>query len=111
MNHVVSKGRDRATNNEQLWFKCPGCLNWHRIPVSPYNSTVVPGTWRWNDKTDTPTVEPSVLCQPPRCHFFLRDGIVEFLADCEHDKAGTKVPLPPCLSDDNPETRNAQDYA
>lgn len=48
--------------------------------------------WNWNGSTTRPTLSPSVN-NPGQCHFFLRDGIMEFCGDCSHDKAGQKVPL------------------
>lgn len=61
--------------------------------------------WGWNGSMESPTLTPSVLVYPhkgtpgvfndqPRCHTFVRDGKIEFLADCEHALAGQTVPIP-----------------
>jgi hypothetical protein len=44
---------------------------------------------------DRPTVSPSILATGQRrCHSFVRDGMIEFLADSEHELAGKTVELP-----------------
>jgi len=37
---------------------------------------------------------PENVTMTPRCHSFVKDGHIEFLSDCTHDKAGQTVPLP-----------------
>lgn len=79
--------------------------------------------WTWNGDLERPTFTPSVLvttghyiplerndgscwctynAEHPddpapfgcyRCHSYVRDGVVEFLADCTHALAGKSVPL------------------
>ena len=71
--------------------------------------------WTWNGSVDKPTFSPSVLCRathrltdeeydrvmagevieprPLVCHCFVRDGVIEFLADCTHRFAGMKVAM------------------
>ena len=31
----------------------------------------------------------------PRCHFFLRDGVLDFCGDSSHEYKGQKIPLKP----------------
>ena len=84
-------------NEDSIGFWCPGC---NRM------KTVCPKRWHWNGDVDRPTLSPSILetCGPyPEgtkragqkdiCHSFVRDGQIEFLGDCTHDKRGL-MPLP-----------------
>lgn len=81
---VKSDGGD--SGEEHWWFLCPGCEEAHAYTVPRWTRT---GT------DDAPTFSPSLLCTgAKRCHLFLRDGVLEFLGDCEHPLAGQKVPLP-----------------
>lgn len=80
----------RRTENGQTLFWCPGCKTVHGIDDG----------WTITGTLDNPTFSPSVLVKPSgngyikRCHSFVRDGNIEFLADCEHELAGQTVPLP-----------------
>lgn len=38
--------------------------------------------------------EPEVDFGCTVCHTFIKDGMVQFLSDCSHDKAGQTLPLP-----------------
>jgi Family of unknown function (DUF6527) len=97
-----------------LMFECPGCGEPHSILVG-----TGPGArWGWNNNVEKPTFTPSILVRgvvplteaqhsdwqeglelpTPRqfvCHSFVRDGNIEFLADCTHSLAGMTVPIPP----------------
>lgn len=52
-----------------------------------------------NGSVTTPTASPSLLVQRRnkgaecRCHFFIRDGHLHYLADCTHALAGQTVPM------------------
>lgn len=98
-------------------FLCPGCGMEHVLRVSGE------GAWNWNGSLDVPTLAPSILFQSGhfapghmgrcwcdwkrehpgeeafdcvRCHSFIRDGKIQFLADCTHALAGKTVDLPEC---------------
>ena len=78
-----------------LW--CPGCNDAHQLwvvdPDKP--APVVAVTWQWNGDLDSPTFQPSLLTQAgpgTRCHSYIRDGVWEFLGDCEHALVSTHVP-------------------
>jgi hypothetical protein len=105
-------------------FWCPGCDDFHQIPVA---ATREPGkAWGWDGDVDRPTFEPSLLVRSGHytkvggsaadcefcnwsdaekaewggsgcvlCHTFVRGGIIEFLGDCTHALVGQKVPIPP----------------
>lgn len=81
-------------------FKCPGCTFTHIVFTQR-----LPGRhcWSFNGNVDRPTFSPSLLVTMPGgigedqkpfvCHSFVKDGHIEFLGDCTHDKAGQTVPL------------------
>jgi len=80
---------EQATSNTgiRLYFYCPGCKGYH----------VFDSRWSWNNDLEKPTFSPSLLCDPNgdnRCHLFVRDGMIEFLADCHHGLAGQTVEMP-----------------
>lgn len=87
---------DRRRIAEGLWFWCPGCDVAHRVTTWRANSQ---GEWSWNGDMVKPTITPSVLVQggpnDTRCHSFVTDGRIQFLADSTHDLAGQTVDLPP----------------
>lgn len=64
--------------------------------------------WSFNGKPDAPTFTPSMNIrigpysenseragQMDVCHYFVRDGQIQFLADCTHAMKGQTVPLMP----------------
>lgn len=102
--------RVRSGPSAFVEFMCPGCRRRHAI-------TSGPNAWTWNGDTVRPTFTPSVLVQPhdtlinedldlpelvaegnrtrtPRCHSFVTDGRIEYLADSTHGLAGQTVDLP-----------------
>ncbi|MBF0648620.1 hypothetical protein IR083_07295 [Dysgonomonas sp. GY75] len=74
---------------------CPGCRCRHHVwtgkNVRPY--------WDFNGDTDKPTVSPSILVtyRVPAgdriCHFFIRDGRIQYLNDCTHGLRGKTLEL------------------
>lgn len=99
-------------------IKCPGCGDLHVLPiVSGYGAR-----WTWNGNIERPTFSPGArfrnghyaedretsspagcYCTDAddarpwgcyRCHGFIRDGRIQFLADCTHALAGQTVDLP-----------------
>ena len=77
-------------------FHCPGCEHGHIYYVTG------PVAWSFNGDVDNPTFEPSLLntCEPHpdpkkrRCHLYVRNGRIEFCADCAHDWAGKSYEMP-----------------
>lgn len=69
-------------------FHCPGCGFDH----------LVYRTWAFNGDYVRPTFSPSILVTTPdpsqRCHSYVRNGMIQFLADCHHDLRNQTVPLP-----------------
>ena len=61
------------------------------------NPKITPVTWDFNGDMERPTFTPSMLIHPGgiyvREHFFIRDGKIEYLADCDHAMAGMTVDM------------------
>ena len=84
--------------NGVLFFECPGCNRLHGVNVSREEQP----KWSWNGDVNRPTFSPSILVEGiygedrtvEICHSFVRDGVIEFLNDCTHDKAGSKAEIP-----------------
>lgn len=86
---------------EVSWaFDCPGCGIGHTFRVEGAGPK-----WTFNGDPDNPTFSPSLLVRWPkmgadgrshefRCHSYVRNGKIEFLADCDHALAGKTVDLP-----------------
>lgn len=90
-----------VTNNdgetiEGLWhFWCPGCKCLHFFQTRPVNGRAV---WSFNGDIENPTVKPSILTghknfTENRCHSYITDGKIQFLADCHHELKGKTVDL------------------
>lgn len=85
---------------------CPGCESGHEINVDAPNSSGA--KWTFNGDASKPTFAPSINMQiNPKghkhyqpdiattvCHYFIRDGRIEFLGDCTHKLRGQTVDLP-----------------
>lgn len=79
-------------------FLCPACGEFHHVSVDS------PNAWSWNRSLESPTVEPSIRVSsvgygpenlpftkyngpfptethPLICHFFIKNGLVEFCSD------------------------------
>jgi Family of unknown function (DUF6527) len=107
----------RSLAGGRVAFWCPGCNEAHQVRIA--NETTGSGPlWSWNQCTDVPTFEPSILVRgterltdaqhaalmegsakhfEPKnttCHSFVRHGQIEFLGDCTHRLAGKTVPIP-----------------
>lgn len=80
-------------DERHLMFHCPGCLKTHYVRIAG------PGpAWEWNHDMEHPTFLPSLIynsqTETLRCHSYIRDGVIEFLSDCQHALAQKLVPLP-----------------
>lgn len=85
-------------------FRCPGCNSTHTVPIDHKNGNDC--QWSWNGSLDRPTLSPSIVervgpyewgprkGQTTVCHSFVRDGMIQFLSDCTHDKAGQTLAIP-----------------
>lgn len=86
-------------------LECLGCEGRHVIYVgewTDHGGNKKTG-WKFDGNVDAPTFHPSLLIYEtkhegvvfqPRCHSFIRDGKIQYLADCGHALAGQTVELP-----------------
>ena len=115
---TMPDGTKKAT---RVGFKCPGCGEWHWLGVQECNDGQA--IWGFNGNFDKPTFTPSILATTGhylsgwrgpdcycnwnerypddpidwkcnRCHSFVTDGRIQFLADCTHALAGHNIELP-----------------
>lgn len=70
---------------------------------SPADDEYVPfdDRWTFNGDLEKPTFRPSMLLNAnmpnrKRNHFFVTDGKIEYLSDCEHDMAGMTIDMVEC---------------
>jgi hypothetical protein len=70
---------------------CPGCKCLHPINIDRPNT--FGAKWTWNGDVERPTFSPSIHLVG-MCHYFIRDGMIEFCGDSKHALAGQTVPLP-----------------
>lgn len=108
----ISGKKLRVGDGGRVRFLCPGCDEFHSITVGEGAAP----RWGFNGNGDAPTFTPSILVtgvqflteeqearvaagetiepDPLRCHSFVTDGKIRFLADCTHALAGQTVDLP-----------------
>lgn len=92
------------------WW-CPGCASYdeNRSGAGTHMFHVPPWTFD-NDNMEKPTFSDSYLSygwkpEPgnplgiikgsPRCHSFVKEGMIQYLDDCEHDFAGKTIHMVP----------------
>lgn len=89
LNPVTSRG---VTIGYTFW--CPGCRAVHLI----YTNQADGHNWQFDGDMEKPTFSPSLLRYAnkvsPRCHTFVKKGMIQFLGDCEHDLKGQTVEIP-----------------
>jgi hypothetical protein len=86
---------------------CPACEEMHAFALDGPNSSGA--KWIWDGNVENPTFTPSMNItinakshphyQPDAatsvCHYFLRNGAIEYLGDCTHSLKGQRIILPP----------------
>lgn len=84
----------QADGTQHVRYTCPGCKHEHSVPAAH---------WNWNGDVDKPTLSPSVRHLDEKdgkrvttCHYFIREGRIEFCGDCQHELSGKIVELPNC---------------
>jgi hypothetical protein len=74
-------------------FDCPGCGNSHFLNTNQQYG----GVWKFDGNFDKPTCSPSFLVNShdpkSRCHFFIRNGQIQYLNDCHHSLKGKTVDM------------------
>lgn len=86
---------------------CPGCNSGHEIDTEQPNSQGA--KWSFNGDMERPTFSPSINIRWGKyadpnfvderdisgiCHYFIRNGRIEFCGDSTHALAGKTVDLP-----------------
>lgn len=95
-----------ADGNRGFGHWCPGCRCAHIFWVAPKERPV----WTFDGNVNSPTFAPSMrsfvpadeeegLPEKTLCHYFLKAGVIDFLADSSGHALRGKVPLPPFPSD------------
>lgn len=93
--------------NDDFGHWCPGCNCGHEISVNQKNASGA--QWVFNDNFKRPTFSPSINIRvnPPNakgyqpklktriCHYHIKDGLIHFLKDCNHNLRGKVVKMPP----------------
>lgn len=89
----------RGEGHEEYWFHCPGCKFDHTVIVQwGANERHRFPRWRFNNDLNEPTFEPSLLFEGdggkfPKCHFYIRQGKLEYLSDCAHELKGQTISM------------------
>lgn len=101
----ISQFLRRTTTGISHW--CPACGEVHNFSLKPTENG---SCWRWNGNIVAPSFMPSMSItrmkpmdgKPQnawplvsRCHYWLKNGKLEFLADCTHRMKGVTMSLPP----------------
>ncbi|MGB5821476.1 MAG: DUF6527 family protein [Saonia sp.] len=71
---------------------CPGCKMHHAFDKR----------WSFNESPEIPSFSPSMLVryawgesnEERRCHYFLKDGKIQYLSDCTHELKGQTIECP-----------------
>ena len=95
---MVKQPKLKRLEDGNLWFQCPGCNSAHGVNVDQSK----PPYWTWNNSMESPTFTPSVRVtwkwgpqdSPRCCHFFVREGQIQYLDDCTHALANQTRELP-----------------
>ena len=85
---------DLANTGGYLYlFWCPGCKEQHTIPVDRKKPPTP--NWSYNGNHNSPTFAPSIRYLPPhpQCHFFIEEGCIRYLSDCDHDLKDKTIPM------------------
>lgn len=90
---LSNKLRDSGDGGILHW--CPGCDSLHIINTKTPNH--LGAIWKWNGDFNKPTFNPSINIIG-QCHYFIRNGMIEFCSDSKHPLSGKTVELPdlPC---------------
>lgn len=104
---IHSYGRGTTSGGEdwgECWaFHCPGCGYDHPFHVG--GDAKAHPQWTFNGSMEKPTFAPSLVVAKDdpkrRCHIFMREGMIQFLADCWHALKGQTVECPDWDADDD----------
>jgi hypothetical protein len=81
-------------HREGFLHRCPGCNSSHYVATSGNPS------WTFSGDDEKPSFSPSIKVSWGNgegsrvCHYFIREGNIEYCPDSTHELAGKTVPLP-----------------
>lgn len=87
--------------NGLYWHWCPGCQSMHKFYVD--KPTSKGARWSYNGNPEKPSFHPSMHISvfneednkhTTLCHYFLKNGVINFLGDSTNHKLRDFVPLP-----------------
>lgn len=100
---TVSRLFRSSSDGNYLFHYCAGCESMHQIKIGGDRP------WQFNGNLEKPTFSPSVKMtydgpQPGEledgrripyscCHYFVNDGMIQYLGDCTHKLAGQTLPM------------------
>lgn len=92
---AVTDNKEKKQAGYLHW--CPGCKGSHYIGVEQALSNGA--QWTFNGDVEKPTFSPSVKHRMGKnldrcCHYFIKNGKIEYCSDCTHELAGKTVDLP-----------------
>ena len=95
--YEVDKSK-RQDNAPDYIMECPGCGNSHGLYVTHPND--IGHQWQFDGNTESPTVTPSINSKwtyaggkKHVCHFYVKQGQIQYLSDCTHELAGKTVAM------------------
>ena len=109
LSNVLRSGENPNKCGRQLIFYCPACESNHVVNIEGIDSMYP--QWVFNGDVNKPTISPSVLVRWTEpsdkeeefedrtkdinkvCHFFIRNGKIEFCGDCTHKLSGQTVDM------------------
>ena len=71
---------------------CPGCQRNHVIYTDP-RAQPNGHFWTFDGNEERPTFSPSINIVG-QCHYFIREGMIQYCSDSKHALAGITVPMP-----------------
>lgn len=85
----LAKVTQNSPDDAEYTFYCPGCRTHHW-----FKTTGKEPRWTFNGNMEKPTVSPSIRVRGMQhCHFYIRDGKIEYLSDCDHSLAGKTIDM------------------
>jgi hypothetical protein len=81
---------DEQGNGDYIHW-CPGCKCFHLINTTRKNDNNA--QWRFDGNVNQPTFSPSINIVG-MCHYFIRQGKIEYCSDSKHSLAGQTIELP-----------------
>ncbi len=70
---------------------CPGCDQLHLINTKRKNDN--DAQWSFDNNFEKPTFSPSINIVK-QCHYFIRNGFIEYCSDSKHKLKGETIELP-----------------